>query len=88
MGLEIGLIGTEKMAMAFKIAGLGTTASTVYAFDQHYDLEALRLAFASLTGRSDVGLVLIAENLFEVLADEIEEHKKTLPIIQRIPSRF
>lgn len=88
MNMKIGLIGSEKTVQGFEIAGMSRKEGTMYSFERDCNVETLKEAFYSLTKRSDVGLVFIAEDLSELLKNEINEYKKTLPTILRIPARF
>lgn len=87
MTFKIGLIATEKMVEAFQIAGLSAKDTTVYTFNHESDVDGLRSAFQSLTARSDVGLILIADCLIGALENEVREYKKPLPGVLKIPSR-
>ncbi|ELA42321.1 uncharacterized protein VICG_00721 [Vittaforma corneae ATCC 50505] len=88
MNMKIALIGSEKAAQGFEIAGLNKKDGTVYTFEHDCDIERLKEAFYTLINKNDVGLIFIAENLSELLKNEINEYKKTLPAILKIPSRF
>lgn len=88
MNLKIGLIGNEKIIQGFEISGLCKKDNTLFCFESDCDVEILKNAFFSLIQRTDVGLIFITENLSEILKNELNEHKKPIPTILKIPSRF
>lgn len=90
MHSKIALISNEKTILGFEVAGVVSCpeATTVFCFDQDAKKEEVLDAFLSLTGREDVGIVLISENYAELIHDEISKHKRAIPSVLTIPFRL
>lgn len=83
--LKIAVIGSEKNTIGFQIAGLTTIDGLLFTFDEDCDPETLKASFNKILVRTDIGLVFIGENFYEMLLEEIKSHKNVLPSILKIP---
>jgi vacuolar-type H+-ATPase subunit F/Vma7 len=85
MDLKIAVLGSEKAVFGFTVAGFSNEKNILLIFNEDFDQNDLNIAFKNILNRDDVGIVFIAENLMSHLEKEINDHKKLLPSILKIP---
>ena len=85
MQLKIAVFGSEKIVFGFIIAGFSKEENLFQVFDDDFDLKDLNQTFKNILSMEDVGIIFIADNLINHLEKNINEHKKLLPSILKIP---
>lgn len=84
---KIAVIGSQRIIVGFKIAGLASKDQLMFSFENDCEYEMLKNSFECILSRKDVGLILIMESFYKLLRNEIEGHKSNLPSILMIPDR-
>lgn len=86
MQLKIAVLGSEKTIYGFSVAGFSKADHVFLVFDEEINEEELTMSFQDILNRTDVGLVFITENLFDILANDVKKHNKLFPSILKIPT--
>lgn len=86
MQLKIAVLGSEKVIFGFKIAGFSPEENVLHIIDEDFDEDELISTLKDILSREDIGLVFITENLFDLLENDLLDHKKLLPSVLKIPT--
>lgn len=86
MNLKIAVLGSEKTIFGFKIAGFSNNENLFLIFDDEANEEELLNSLQEILNRTDIGLVFISENLFNLCSSKLEKHDRLFPSILKIPT--
>lgn len=89
-GNLVCVIGDQDTVAGFILAGVGEKdpmSSNFFVVDATTEEEAVEKAFKEMTGRKDVGIVLINQHIANSIRHTILEYTQMIPTVLEIPSK-
>eukprot|EP01084_Bolivina_argentea_P014067 26305_1 len=87
----IGIIGDEDTTTGFLLAGIGdrnrTGKRNFLVVNSDTTLSQIEKGFKELTGRKDIGILLINQHIAEEIRHLLTQYDQKLPTILEIPSK-
>lgn len=89
-GKLVGVIGDEDTVTGFVLAGVGqrnVAGCNFLVVNSNTDVSEVEEAFTTLTGREDIGILLINQHVADMIRPQLNEYTQPIPTILEIPSK-
>mmetsp|Transcript_32892 Transcript_32892/g.72641 ORF Transcript_32892/g.72641 Transcript_32892/m.72641 type:complete len:132 (+) Transcript_32892:97-492(+) len=90
-GQLVAVIADEDTITGFLLAGMGNVdirkKRNYLVVDAKTPPRTIEAAFKEFTGRDDIAIVLISQNVANMIRSVIDQHHKAVPAVLEIPSK-
>ena len=90
VGKLVAVIGDEDTVTGFLLAGVGHRTAEGANFlivKQDTQLQQVEEAFTKLSGRNDIGIILINQHIANDIRHVLKDYNQTIPTVLEIPSK-